>query len=709
MRNGITMQKWPKFRPDLDISFRKEYGFHSDVVIRDPVSQKFYRLSREELRFLKEFDGYTSPEEAVEKVKSWGIYFDINDANAIVGKAAQMGLILGSKFSSAHFQKGLRDNIKKAKATQRFSSVYFLFIPLINPDRFLEKTVHIFRKLWNRWVAGLIVMLLPGALYLFITGLSRVFDQYLYFFNLENLLYLWFAIAVTKLIHEFAHAYTAKLYGLRVPRMGLAFLIFFPCLYCDTTDAWNLAGRRQRMAIAAAGILAETALAIISTYIWYFTKPGIINSLAFYQMTTSFVSTVLFNGNPLLKFDGYFILIDYLNLPNLQQKSFGYIKYLLLNKALGMTLVPNTSANLQESGLFTVYGISAVIYRFLLYTGIVAGVYYRFDKLLGLTLAVVAFFLFIVRPISKGIIYMVKHRNEIRPRPMGAAIVVGLIGVLILALVIPWSSNSVYPCYLDSAESQKLTAPIQSSISQLYIEQGDIVEEGKILFQLDSKKLELSRNNKDLERQILEREIEALMLDQSTMAEASEKIIELSQVNHELKLMQRELELARNGVKAPFKCMITALDPKVRPGYQPGEGAIVGELESWERCVVKTLIPENDAARINIGQSIKFWFPGHPTEIHEANIKSIKHYSEKDIADSPFSSRFGGEVATEKKSEQTKDAPLAPQYIFLTSFRNNHSLPLRIAGRCAVVFPPRSMIERIINAAAQTFNRESIW
>ncbi len=703
------MEQWPKFRPDLDISIRKEYGFYSDVVIRDPVSQKFYRLSKEELRFLKEFDGHTSLEDAVENVKSWGIYYDIDDAKAVVGKAAQMGLMLGSKFSSAHFQKGLRDNIKKAKAAQRFSSVYFLFIPLINPDRFLDRTVHIFKFLCNQWTVGLAAILFPGALYLFITGLPRVFDQYLYFFNLENLLYLWFAIAITKLIHEFAHAYTAKLYGLRVPRMGLAFLIFFPCLYCDTTDAWNLAGRRQRMAIAGAGILAETALAIISTYIWYFTKPGIINSLAFYQMTTSFVSTVMFNGNPLLKFDGYFILIDYLNLPNLQQKAFGYIKYLFLNKALGMTLVPNTSSGFRESSLFTVYGISAVIYRCLLYTGIVAGVYYRFDKLLGLTLAVVAFFLFIVRPVSKGILFMIKQRNEIRPRPIGALIVAALVALLILVLVIPWSSNSVYPCYLDSAESQKLTAPIQSSISQLFIEKGDIVEEGTILFQLDSKRLELSRKNKDLEREILEREIQGLLLDQSTMAEASEKIIELSQVKHELKLLQKELELAQNGVKAPFKCMITALDPMMRPGYQPGEGAVVGELESWKRCVVKTLIPENDAARLEIGQAIKFWFPGHPSEIHKANIESIKHYSEQDIADSPFSSRLGGEVATEQKGEQTKDAPLAPQYIFLTSFRNVHSIPLRIAGKCAVVFPPRSLIQRIVNAAAQTFNRESIW
>ena len=233
--------------------------------------------------------------------------------------------------------------------------------------------------------------MLPGALYFIITGLPEISREYSFFFNLENLLYLWATILITKLIHEFSHAYVAKSFGLRVPQMGIAFLIFFPCLFCNTTDAWQLADRRQRMAISAAGIISEAAIAILSTYLWHFSRPGMFNSLAFYLMAVSFISTVLFNGNPLMKFDGYFILIDYIGIPNLQAKSSGYLRYLFLNRVLGNDTVPNTADSPSESRLFGIYGVSFFLYRIFLYTGIVAGVYYRFDKSLGIALALIAF------------------------------------------------------------------------------------------------------------------------------------------------------------------------------------------------------------------------------------------------------------------------------------------------------------------------------
>ena len=136
-------------------------------------------------------------------------------------------------------------------------------------------------------------------------------------------------------------------------------------------------------------------------------------------MAISFISTVLFNGNPLLKFDGYFILMDYLKIPNLASKSFGYIKYLFLNGALGISLIPNTAADSRESIIFSVYGISAIIYRFFLYFGIIATVYYRFDKTIGILLAVLAIGLFLVRPLMRGFIMIYKQKSEIRFRPVG--------------------------------------------------------------------------------------------------------------------------------------------------------------------------------------------------------------------------------------------------------------------------------------------------
>ena len=324
-----------KFRIDLEVFKYDDIEDRNTVVLKDPVSGKYYYLSVYEYRLLKMLDGTRTLEQAIEALMSAGHYYAPETAQSIVSKAAQLGLILGTKFSTAQFQTHLKKQWEQSKKAQRFSSVYFMFIPLLNPDKFLEKTLWIARLFGNKLTLGVLAAALPGAIYLIISGLPRMQTEFLFFFNWENLLYLWVTLALLKLVHEFAHAYTAKSFGLHVPQMGVAFLIFFPCLFCNTTDAWQLADRKQRMVISAAGILVEGALAIISTYVWYFTDPGVVNSLAFYLMAISFFSTLLFNCNPLMRFDGYFILMDYLRLPNLYTRGSAYIKYLFLNRVLG--------------------------------------------------------------------------------------------------------------------------------------------------------------------------------------------------------------------------------------------------------------------------------------------------------------------------------------------------------------------------------------
>ena len=419
-----------KFRVDLQAHKYDDVEERHTVVLKDPVSGKYFYLTVYEYRLLKMLDGNLTLEEAVDRLSASGYYYSVQEAAAIVGKAAQMGLVLGTKFGTAQFQEHMKNQMETAKKARRLSSIYFAFIPLVNPDKFLEKTLWIAQLFANKFTMGLIALALPGALYCIIAGIPQIQTEYLFFFNLENLICLWITLAFTKLIHEFAHTYVAKSFGLHVPEMGVAFLIFFPCLFCNTTDAWQLADRRQRIAISAAGILVEGAVAIASTYVWYFTNPGIINSLAFYLMAVSFISTILFNGNPLMRFDGYFILMDLLKLPNLSTRAMAYVKYLFMNRVLGISLVSNPATTPREVFIFTIYGVAAFLYRVFLYTAIVLGVYYRFDKLLGILLALLAFSLFIVRPLIKGTKTIYKQGKEIHLRPSGVLVLSILLCVL---------------------------------------------------------------------------------------------------------------------------------------------------------------------------------------------------------------------------------------------------------------------------------------
>jgi putative peptide zinc metalloprotease protein len=362
------MESQPKLRPDLVSFSQEERSGKKRVVLKDPVSGKYYRLSDYEFKFLQGLDGTLTIEAAIEKLGLAGRYYSPEDARRILGRAAELGLLLGTRFGTAPFQMHLRNRIRAAKRTKFFSGIYFLFIPILNPDRFLERTLWLFNLIATKWAAILVALATPGAIYIIIAELPRMELEYLFFFNWRNLLFLWLTIALTKLLHEFSHAYTAKRLGLSVPDMGIAFLIFFPCLYCNTTDAWQLADPKQRAKIAGAGIISEAAVAVVSAYVWYYSQPGIVNSLAFYLMAVSFISTVVFNGNPLMKFDGYFILIDLLGMPNLATNSFRYIKYLFLNRVLGNSLIPNPASTGRDMVIFSVYGTAAFLYRISLYT-----------------------------------------------------------------------------------------------------------------------------------------------------------------------------------------------------------------------------------------------------------------------------------------------------------------------------------------------------
>ncbi len=702
------MEATPKLRPDLVISHYDEARGRQSIILKDPIAEKYFRLSAEEFEFLKLLDGNRTVEEAVERFKWEGRYYFPDEAGMLVGKAAQMGLLLGTKFSSAQFQLQRKELLRNAKRQRRYSSVYFLYLPIWNPDRFLESTIGIVRLIFNKYTAGLVFLMAPAAVYFILTGMDKVQDKYLFFFNLHNLLYLWITIALTKLFHEFAHAYTAKRFGLHVPQMGIAFLIFFPCLYCNTTDAWQLAHRKQRMAISAAGIIAEGALAIISTYIWHFTQPGILNSLAFYLMAVSFISTVLFNGNPLLKFDGYFILIDYLRMPNLAQKAVGYIKYLFMNGVLGITLVPNPAQSHRETVIFGLYGVGTFVYRFFLYTGIVTGVYYRFDKFLGIVLAVLAFALFVARPILRGIKNLYLKRNEMRPRLSGVAIFLLIVAAVLVPLSIPISSKSLFPCFLDSERVQKLTVPLQTSVAAVFVRQGEPVATGKVLFTLDTTRLRLSISNKEIDRQILQREMQAMVLDEKERAMAPGKLVQIDQMDHEIQMLRDELSVASGGITAPFDAVVNRLDDRLQGGFRPGEGVIVGELKSLDHCLVKTLIPQDAIHKVHRGQKVAIWFPVGTGRVFEAVLDDVRGFSVRNLENSPFSSRIGGEVATEAKSESRMDVPLEAQYICLSRFNNIEGLPLGMTGKCVVASPPRSILSRVFNSAIRTLNRESI-
>jgi len=380
-----------------------------------------------------------------------------------------------------------------------------------------------------------------------------------------------------------------------------------------------------------------------------------------------------------------------------------------MNRVLGVSLVPNPARAASEVSLFGIYGVSSFVYRIFLYTGIVVGVYYRFDKMLGIVLALLAFGLFVLRPIVKGFKAVYEKRSELRPRPMAVLAFLLAVAVVMAPLCLPWSSRSVFPCYVASAQIQKLTVPLHTSVSQVYVKQGSHVAKGTVLFELDASILHLALIKKELQRDILRRQVDLLLLDSKERSKAGGKQIEVFQAEDEIRRIKKDLSLARGGIIAPFDGVITTLDYRLQPGFQPGEGVVVGELESPTDCVVRALIPEKDRHKVAVGHEVEIWLPLKNGVVLSGKIDSMRPYSEKDLKDSPFSSRLGGELATEPKGTHQKDVPLEAQYMCSVRFpERGLAVPLGMTGRFAVPLPPRSILSRFVDKIYQTFSRESM-
>lgn len=699
----------PKFRPDiLRHPFNEKDGSRS-IVLEDPVANKYFRVSPYEFELLRVLDGTLTLEEALERLKFRGRHFTAAHAAKLTDQFAKAGLLLGTGCSAGKYQEAMSERMAEEQAKRSLFRLYYLYIPVLNPDRFLDKTLWLWRLLVNRLTAALFFLLIPGAIYLLISGLSRLSHEFLFFFNLQNMLVLWIAIASAKLVHELSHAYTAKQFGLRVPEMGIAFLLFFPCLYCNTTAAWELADRRRRMLIALAGILAEIVLGVVSVYIWYFTKPGLVNSIAFWLVAVSLISSILFNGNPLLKFDGYFILTDALQMPNLQAKSLNQLRYLFFHKVLGMESVGPISATRGERAVYTTYGISAFIYRFFLYGSIIAGVYLRFDKTIGLVLGGMALILFVVRPLMRGSVGLLKRRSEMRYRPAGLAVFAIVVTALLFLLTRPWSSNSVYPCYLESTELQQIVIPAEARLTEVNVRLGDAVQVGQVVLKLDPTALEFKLKDKLAQKAYIEREIAIIRSSEKELSKLPMKLIELSQAEDAIRHIREDLENIL--WRAPFSGYVTKLLPSVQPGAHPGKGAVVGELSGSVPARVIGLIPEEYASSMREGLDVHAWFPVSEGKTFAVVVKEISPFKTEDLQGSALSSRFGGEIATEieRREDGVKDAPLEPYYLCKADIADPQGLFLGMTGRFVVGQPPRSLLRRVIDAAYQTFHREIVF
>jgi len=362
-----------RMRPDL-IAFAQTHGTSCDWVLKDPVRLHYFHFSEEEYWVIQALDGYTSFAEIRSQFERnfSPIQLSKERLQSFLSNLHRQGLLLSEGEGQASVLKERGEKDQKSLRNEFWSNPLAIRFPGFDPDRLLTWLYPAVRFVFSPvalFISLLVVATAIGLLFAQSEHLSARLPSLTAFINAENLVLLVACLAGIKALHEFGHALVCKHFGGECHELGVMLLVFTPCLYCNVTDSWILRNRWQRIAISAAGIAIEVLLAAFATFGWWYSRPGVFNSVCLNVMIVSSVSTILINANPLLRYDGYYILSDLIGIPNLWQEARTTGRRFLARIMWG----PHSDEMLRrpkQDSLLIIYAGLSIIYRVVLITSI---------------------------------------------------------------------------------------------------------------------------------------------------------------------------------------------------------------------------------------------------------------------------------------------------------------------------------------------------
>lgn len=479
---------------------------------------------------------------------------------------------------------------------QRLWTPLAIRIPLFDPDSFLERTAFLVRPLFGR--LGALIWLSVIAAGLVLAGLNwsalseNVIDRVL---APQNLLLLWFVYPIVKAIHELGHAYATKIYGGEVHEVGVMFLVFVPVPYVDASAASSFPDKRQRMVVGAIGIGVEMLLAAVAVFVFANATIGPVHAVAYNIILIGGVSTVLFNGNPLLRFDGYYVLADAIELPNLSQRAIRYLGYLVERYAFGSREASFPETDRRARVWFVFYGIASFFYRLFISIAIMISLGSRFF-IIGVLLLIWAGVTQLIIPVGKSLSFLSSSPRLQRNRRRAIAVTalaVGLAGLIFF--VIPFPLRTVAEGITWPSERSQVRAGTDGFIERLLVADGSQVEAGQPLIKaydpfLDARVAVLEAQLRGLLRQYTATRV----VDQAEAAVLSEEIKGVRSDLDRGRERQRELV-----INSPRAGMFVAPVEEDMPGRFVKKGQLVGfVIDASDRLTARTMVDQNDIALV---------------------------------------------------------------------------------------------------------------
>lgn len=619
-------------------------------TLHDPTRNLFFQIDWPSFEILRRWHLGDPAAIAEDIAAGTTLQLSAADVEAVIRFLNDNQLLQAAPGSAGELAKRLQQR-KGSIGKWLLHNYLFFRIPLVKPDRWL-----------GRWAGRVDFLFSARFLWLSLAalglGVIEVYRDWERFAATLVDTLTWSGMAsygltlvAVKTLHELGHGFAAKRFGCRVPTMGVAFLVLWPVAYTDTNEVWKLTDRRQRLLVAAAGVATELLIAVWATLAWALLPEGIPKQIAFLLATTTWVSTIAINASPFLRFDGYFLLSDWLGMPNLHARSFALARWDLRERlfALGEP-VPESFSRRRHAGLIA-FAWATWIYRLVVFLGIAFLVYTFFIKLVGILLFLVEIVWFVLLPFWREFQEWQKRWPALR-QSARARRSAGLALALLLLLAVPWPTRVSAPGLLRPAEQFVVYAPPHAQVLALPIADGTRVAAGTLLLQLSSPDLQ----NRETAAQA---KVERLRWQASAGAFDSEQRAQWQVLQEQLATALAELasvraDAARYAPVAPFAGVLRDLDPDLRPGAWVAQQEVLARLVADEGQdgggqQAVTYLDEDEVALVSVGDRARFYADGREGPFLALQVLRIDPDAARTLPEAELSTVHGGGLLTREK------------------------------------------------------------
>lgn len=695
---------------DLRLRLRSHVRLHRTIfrghlwyVLQDRTSGRFHRFTPETYFVINLMDGERSMQEVwdiacnqmTEKVLTQ------DEVIQLLGQLHVSDVLFGDVPPDIEELTERGRKQRNRKLLMSFMNPLAIRLSLIDPNEFLNATYPLIRPLFS-WFGALIYIglvayacLLAGMNWEALT--DNMTDRVL---STENLFLMLVAYPFIKTIHELGHAYTVKRWGGDVHEIGIMMLVFMPVPYVDASDSLAFRSKWQRALVGAAGILVEVFLAAIALIIWMNAEAGLVRAFAFNIMLIGGVSTLLFNGNPLLKFDGYYVLSDIIQIPNLASRANKYIGYLIQRYAFGISSATTPVTGKGEAPWLFFYSLGAFGYRLIIMTVIIVFVSQQFF-VIGTLIAIWAVILMLGVPLAKHIWFLLtnpilRHNRTRAFRMVGTGL--AALAVVLFAVPLPHSTIAQGVVWLPG--NGILHAGADGIVVAVSGVPGGHAEPGMPLVRLDDPLLIARVSLLDIRvRELGHR------LDKQNLSDLANAQI----VREELRLAHADLALARERqsaltVRAQSAGTIILPDAENLIGRFIRRGETVAYVAQFDEPVIRVIVPEDDVDLVrNEATNMSIWFSGDLSQTFAAEVVREMPSLTNTIPSAALSTKGGGELTLDPMAPG-QNRTLSNQLHMDLRLTENLVIP-RIGNRVYVRFHfgSRPLVYRMYRSIRQIF------